>query len=229
MVRSLLLSLWVSGVATLAVVLAGGAAGHWLARSRMRGKGLVEILLALPLVFPPTLTGYYLILLFGRNGALGKPLFALTGFQFTFHWAGAALAAAVVSFPLMALSARAAFDGVDPDLEKAGLTLGRSRAYVLARVTLPLAWKGLAAGALLAFARALGEFGATLMIAGNVATMPVAIYRSWMAEGLDAAVPLVIAHTSLAVAVLGLAMLLRDRRLARGGGGNVQSSILNTQ
>jgi molybdate transport system permease protein len=217
MLRALLLSLWVSSLATIAVVLAGGAAGYWLARSRRRGKRLLELLFALPLVFPPTLTGYYMILVFGRHGILGGPLYALTGFQFTFHWAGAALAAAVVSFPLMALSAHAALGGVDPDLERAGLTLGRSRAYVLARVTLPLAWKGLAAGALLAFARALGEFGATLMIAGNVTTMPLAIYRSWMSEGMEAAVPLVIAHTSLAVAVLGLALLLRDGHRWRNG------------
>jgi len=203
---SILLSLQVATVATVLAVVFGTALGYLLAKRRHRGLVLLEILFSLPMVFPPSLTGYYLVLLFGRNGLLGRPLYDLTGLQLTFHPAGAVLAAAVVSFPLMLLSARAAIQGVDPDLEKAAYTLGRSRWYVLWRITLPLAWRGLAAGAVLTFARALGEFGATLMMAGNQQTMPLAIYRAWMGGGTSAAAGLVAAHTVLAICVLALAL-----------------------
>lgn len=206
MLPSILLSLQVATIATLLAVVAGVALGLVLAKRRHRALVLVEIFFSLPMVFPPSLTGYYLVLLFGRNGAIGGPLYGLTGWQLTFHPAGAVLAAAVVSFPLMLLSARAALEGVDPDLEKAAYTLGRSRWTVLWRITLPLAWRGLAAGAVLTFARALGEFGATLMMAGNQQTMPLAIYRAWMGGGTAAATGLVLAHTLLAIAILALAL-----------------------
>ena len=206
MLASILLSLEVATIATALAVVLGTALGYLLAKRKQRGLVLLEILLCLPMVFPPSLTGYYLVLLFGRNGLLGQPVYALTGFQLTFHPAGAVLAAAVVSFPLMLLSARAALQGVDPDLEKAAYTLGRSRWYVLWRITLPLAWRGLAAGAVLTFARALGEFGATLMMAGNQQTLPLAIYRAWMGGGTSAATGLVVAHTVLAIGILALAL-----------------------
>lgn len=211
MTGAIWLSLQVSLLSTLLVVVAGTATGRFLARTRTRWAGPLELLVALPVVFPPTLTGYYLILLFGRNGWIGGPLHAITGFQFTFHLAGAVLASAVVSFPLMALSARAALAGVDPDLERAGATLGRSGGFVFLRVTLPLAFPGLAAGAMLSFARALGEFGATLMVAGNVQTLPLAVYRQWMSGGMAAAAPFVAVHTLFAIAVLAAALLLRRR------------------
>ena len=206
MLSSILLSLQVATIATLLSVVAGVCLGYVLAKRRQRWMVLVEILFSLPMVFPPSLTGFYLVLLFGRHGLVGEPLFALTGLQLTFHPAGAVLAAAVVSFPLMLLSARAALEGVDPDLEKAAYTLGRSRWYVLWWITLPLAGRGLVAGAVLTFARALGEFGATLMMAGDQQTMPLAIYRAWMAGGTSAATGLVVAHTVMAIAILALAL-----------------------
>ncbi|RLB46902.1 MAG: molybdate ABC transporter permease subunit [Deltaproteobacteria bacterium] len=211
MLHSIVLSLQVATIATALAVIFGTALGAVLARTRLAWLVVLEIILSLPMVFPPSVTGYYLVLLFGRNGLLGGPLYALTGFQFTFHPAGAVLAAAVVSFPLMLLSARAAIQQVDPDLEKAAYTLGRSRWIVFWRITLPLAWRGLAAGAVLTFARALGEFGATLMMAGNQQTMPLAIYRAWMAEGTSAALGLVAAHTVLAVCILALALYVGRR------------------
>ncbi|MBW2454189.1 MAG: molybdate ABC transporter permease subunit [Deltaproteobacteria bacterium] len=211
MAHSLLLSLQVATAATLLAVVGGTALGYVLAKARTAWLVALEILLSLPMVFPPSVTGYYLVVLFGRKGLLGGPLYTLTGFQLTFHPAGAVLAAAVVSFPLMLLSARAAIQQVDPDLEKAAYTLGRSRWAVIWRITLPLAWRGLAAGAVLTFARALGEFGATLMMAGNQQTMPLAIYRAWMAEGTSAALGLVAAHTVLAIAILALALTVGRR------------------
>ncbi len=211
MLQSITLSLQVATAATALAVVFGTALGYLLAKARLRWLVALEILLCLPMVFPPSVTGYYLVLVFGRNGLLGQPLYAITGFQLTFHPAGAVLAAAVVSFPLMLLSARAAIQQVDPDLEKAAFTLGRSRWTVLWRITLPLAWRGLAAGAVLTFARALGEFGATLMMAGNQQTMPLAIYRAWMAGGTSAAMGLVAAHTLLAICILALALYLGRR------------------
>ncbi len=211
MLAAIALSLQVAAIATALAVVLGTALGYLLAKRKQRWLVGLEILLCLPMVFPPSLTGYYLVLLFGRNGLFGQPIYALTGFQFTFHPAGAVLAAMVVSFPLMLLSARAAIQGVDPDLEKAAFTLGHSRWSVLWRITLPLAWRGLAAGAVLTFARALGEFGATLMMAGNQQTMPLAIYRAWMGGGTAAATGLVIAHTLLAIGILALALYVGRR------------------
>ncbi|MBW2526330.1 MAG: molybdate ABC transporter permease subunit [Deltaproteobacteria bacterium] len=211
MLSSILLSLEVAAIATVLAAVAGVGLGYLLSRRRHRGWLAVEILFTLPMVFPPTLTGYYLVLLFGRHGPIGGPLFELTGLQLTFHPAGAVLAAAVVSFPLMLLSARAALESVDPDLEKAAYTLGRSRWAVAWRITLPLAWRGLAVGAVLTFARALGEFGATLMMAGNQPTMPLAIYRAWMSGGTAAATGFVVAHTLLAIGVLALALFVGRR------------------
>ena len=206
MLPSIILSLEVATIATVLSVVAGVCLGYVLAKRRQRWMVLVEIFFSLPMVFPPSLTGFYLVLLFGRHGVVGEPLYALTGAQLTFHPAGAVLAAAVVSFPLMLLSARAALEGVDPDLERAAYTLGRSRWYVLWWITLPLAGRGLVAGAVLTFARALGEFGATLMMAGDQQTMPLAIYRAWMGGGTSAAAGLVAAHTVMAIAILALAL-----------------------
>jgi len=211
MAYSLILSLQVATAATALAVVVGTALGYVLAKARTAWLVALEIVLSLPMVFPPSVTGYYLVVVFGRKGLVGGLLYDLTGFQLTFHPAGAVLAAAVVSFPLMLLSARAAIQQVDPDLEKAAYTLGRSRWTVVWRITLPLAWRGLAAGAVLTFARALGEFGATLMMAGNQQTMPLAIYRAWMAEGTSAALGLVVAHTVLAIAILALALYVGRR------------------
>ena len=177
---SLKLSLQVAGLATLLVLVSGIGVAYLLARKDFWGKELLDIFLTLPLVLPPTVTGYYLIILFGRNGVLGRSIYEWTGWTIMFTWQAAVLAAYVVSLPLMIKTARAALEAVDPNLINASYTLGHSEWRTAFRVVLPLAKKGIIAGTVLTFARALGEFGATLMLAGNIPgktdTMPLAIY-----------------------------------------------------
>ncbi len=177
---SLRLSLQVAGLATLLVVVSGIGLAYILARKDFLGKEVLDIFLTLPLVLPPTVTGYYLIILFGRNGIVGRTIYDWTGWTIMFTWEAAVLASYVVSLPLMLKTARAALEAVDPNLINASYTLGHSEWRTVFRVILPLARKGLLAGTVLTFARALGEFGATLMLAGNIPgktdTMPLAIY-----------------------------------------------------
>jgi molybdate transport system permease protein len=177
---SLRLSLQVAGLATVLVLVSGIGMAYVLARKKFWGKEVLDILLTLPLVLPPTVTGYYLVVLFGRNGVLGRVIYAWTGWTIMFTWQAAVLASYVVSLPLMVKTARAALEAVDQNLINASYTLGHSELRTAFRVTLPLAKKGLLAGTVLTFARALGEFGATLMLAGNIPgktdTMPLAIY-----------------------------------------------------
>lgn len=204
-------------LATLLVLLplAIGVA-RWLAVTSIRGKAWVEGLLALPLVLPPTVLGYYLIVVIGRNGALGQWLEDRLGISLIFTWQGAVVAAAVVSFPLILKAARAAFEGVDRNLENAARTLGQREAAVLLRVTLPLAWRGILAGTLLALARAMGEFGATLMVAGNIPgrtqTLSLAVYDAVQAGNDALAGTLVLITSVTCVALLvGSGRLLRVR------------------
>ena len=177
---SLRLSLQVAATATVFAALIGTAVAYTLARKPFPGRELLDVLFTLPLVLPPTVTGYYLIVLFGRNGLIGKAIYNWTGFTIMFTWYAAALASFVVALPLMIKTARAAIESVDKNLINAAYTLGHSEAATALRVVLPLARKGLIAGAVLSFARAMGEFGATLMLAGNIPgktdTMPLAIY-----------------------------------------------------
>ncbi len=179
---SLKLSVQVATVATLFVVIVGLSAAYVLSRKNFPGKELLDILLTLPLVLPPTVTGYYLIVLFGRNGLLGRHLYAWTGWSIMFTWYAAVLASFVVALPLMVKTARAALESVDEDLIRASYTLGHSELWTAFKVIFPLAKKGILAGAVLSFARAMGEFGATLMVAGNIPgrtnTMPLAIYSA---------------------------------------------------
>lgn len=161
------LSLRVSLLATLLVAIVGIPLAWLLARRDFRGKELLYGLAALPLVLPPTVLGYYLLVGLGRQSPVGQWL-ETVGFPLVFTWRGAVVATAVASFPLLVLTARAGFEAVDRRLENMARTLGRSEPYIFRRVTLPLAWPSLAAGAALAFARALGDFGATLMVAGNI-------------------------------------------------------------
>jgi molybdate transport system permease protein len=176
------LSLQVAAVATVFVVVIGTGAAYLLAKKEFRGKQALDIFFTLPLVLPPSVTGYYLILLFGRNGFFGSTLYELTGWSVMFTWYAAVLASFVVSFPLMVKTTRAAIESVDQHLLQASYSLGRSELETLWKIVLPLARPGIMAGAVLAFARAMGEFGATLMIAGNIPgktdTMPLAIYTS---------------------------------------------------
>ncbi|MDA8239782.1 MAG: molybdate ABC transporter permease subunit [Nitrospiraceae bacterium] len=177
---SLGLSLQVASAATVFVVVIGVTAAYFLASRDFKGKEMVDILFTLPLVLPPTVTGYYLIILFGRNGAIGRFIYEWTGWTIMFTWYAAVLASFVVALPLMIKTARAAIESVDKNLINASYTLGHSRTGTAMRVILPLAKKGIIAGGVLSFARAMGEFGATLMLAGNIPgktdTMPLAIY-----------------------------------------------------
>lgn len=175
------LSLQVAATATCLIVPVGIFLAYLLARGKFRGKELLDVLLTLPLVLPPTVTGYYLVVVLGRNGVIGSRIHALTGWDIMFTWQAAVLASFIVAMPLMVKTARAAFESVDRQLLDVSATLGHSELTTLLRVLLPLARKGLIAGASLAFARALGEFGATLMLAGNIpgktSTAPLAIYN----------------------------------------------------
>ncbi|HVJ50539.1 molybdate ABC transporter permease subunit [Desulfitobacterium sp.] len=154
-------------------------AGH-MAKREFLGKDVVESIITLPLVLPPSVIGFMLLYVFGKNGPLGKLLESMFHIRVVFTLWGAVLAAVVVAFPLMYQSVKAAIESVDPNLEKAARTLGAGEFKVFLTITLPLAWNGVIAGFVLAFARSLGEFGATLMIAGNIPgktqTMPLAIY-----------------------------------------------------
>jgi molybdate transport system permease protein len=174
------LSIRVAGCATALIVLVGLPIALLLARRRVWGKELISSLLLLPMVLPPTVLGYYLLLLLGRNAWLGRWLEQSFNIVLVFHWSGAVVASAVAAFPMFLLPARAAIEDVDADLEDAARLLGRGEWSVFFSVTLPLAWRGLAAGAVLAFARALGDFGATLMVAGDIPgrtqTAALAIY-----------------------------------------------------
>lgn len=178
----------------------------WLARRNFVGKALVEMAVMLPVVVPPVVTGYLLLVMLGRRGVLG-PVLEAVGVQVAFTWLGAALAQAVVAMPFLVLTLRVAFEAVDRELEKAAQTEGASRLSVFRLVTLPLAWHGMAAGCALAFARALGEFGATIIIAGNIQgrtrTLPLAIYSSLNEPGAEAqTVGLVCVAIALAFAAL---------------------------
>jgi molybdate transport system permease protein len=182
---ALKVSLLVVVAATIVTSLLGLALAFLLARREFRGRELLDAVLTMPLVLPPTVTGYYLIVLLGRRGLVGAPLYALTGWTLAFTWQGAAVAATVVALPLMIKAARAAIESVEPKYEQASYTLGKGELETFLRVTLPLARRGVVAGIVLSAARALGEFGATLMIAGNIPgrtqTMPLAIYEAVMA------------------------------------------------
>jgi len=186
--NALKLSLLVVSSSTIIIAIAGTAFGFLLARRRFPGKELLDAALTLPMVLPPTVTGYYLILLLGRRGFLGAPLYNLTGWTVTFTWVAAVIASTVVAIPLMIKSARAAIESVNPDYENVSRVMGKGEWETFFRVTLPLAGKGILAGVILSFARAFGEFGATMMLAGNISgktqTMPLAIYEA-MASGDD--------------------------------------------
>ncbi|WP_153075683.1 molybdate ABC transporter permease subunit [Paraburkholderia bonniea] len=204
----LLLSLKVAGWATALNLVFGVAAGFGLARWRSGARDLFDALLTLPLVLPPTVLGYYLLALLGRRGVLGTWL-EQWGIQLVFTWQGAVIASSVVAFPLVTKSARAAFETIDPQLERAARTLGLGEAAIFFRVTLPLAARGILAGGLLAFARALGEFGATLMIAGNLPgrtqTLSVAVYAAVQAGDDQTAAFLVLVTSVTCVVILLLA------------------------
>ena len=186
--EALRISIIVVTFSTIIIGVVGVALAVLLAKYNFRGKEVLDALLTLPLVLPPTVTGYYLLVLFGRRGLIGGYVYELTGRTIVFTLEGAILAAVVVSLPLMIKAARAGIESVDPEYERASFTLGKSRLETFWRITLPLAKRSIVAGLVLSFARALGEFGATLMVAGNIPgrtqTMPMAIYEA-MVSGDD--------------------------------------------
>ena len=209
--RAVALSLRVSFWATVISLPAGIAVAYVLARYRFRGHQLLNGLVHLPLILPPVVTGYLLLLTFGRKGAVGAFLDQTFGLVFAFRWTGAALAAAVMAFPLMVRAIRMAIEAVDPRLEAAAGTLGASRPWVFVTVTLPLILPGIIAGAILAFAKAMGEFGATITFVANIPgqtqTLPSAIYAYLQVPGGDgAAFRLVL----VAIAIAMLALLLSE-------------------
>lgn len=203
------LSLQVAGVATLLSGVLGTGLAWLLARKRLRGRALIEALVLLPLVLPPSVVGFYLLRLLGRGGFAGRALEA-AGLEILFTWRAAVLAAALASLPLVVKAVQAAFEAIDPRLEAAARTL-RPGVAVFCTVTIPLAWPGILAGLILAFARGLGEFGITLMLAGNIPgrtqTLALAIYDAVQLDDLGRGDALAVT----AVAIVGLLLVLLQR------------------
>jgi molybdate transport system permease protein len=209
--RAVALSLRVSFWATVVSLPVGIAVAYVLARYRFWGRQLLNGLVHLPLILPPVVTGYLLLLTFGRKGAVGAFLDQTFGLVLAFRWTGAALAAAVMAFPLMVRAIRMAIEAVDPRLEAAAGTLGASRPWVFVTVTLPLILPGIVAGAILGFAKAMGEFGATITFVANIPgqtqTLPSAIYAYLQVPGGDAAAFRLVL---VAIAIAMLALLLSE-------------------
>jgi molybdate transport system permease protein len=214
---ALRLSLQVMVVATIALFVVGLALGVLLARYKVRGQIIIETIIFLPLVLPPSVIGYFLLLALGR----GSPAVEWFHLQILFTWQAAAIASAVVGLPLMVQAARAAIANVDPVLENAARTLGSTELEILWRVTLPLARRGVIAGLILGAARALGEFGATLMVAGNIPgqtqTLPLAIYDAVQARQYEQANVMVLVMTGLAFVGLWCVRRLEQPAHRRGG------------
>jgi molybdate transport system permease protein len=209
-------------VASLAALLSlpfGIAVAYLLARGRFPGRSLVDAFVHLPLVMPPVVTGYLLLLAFGRRGPIGAFLDRTFGIVLAFNWTGATLAAAIMGFPLMVRAIRLSIEAIDRRLEAAASTLGANRLTVLATITLPLALPGILAGAVLSFARALGEFGATITFVGNIPgvtqTIPSAIYTYTQVPGGDLQA---LRLTGISIVVSFVALLASEaiaRRTAR--------------
>jgi molybdate transport system permease protein len=218
------LSLKVASWATVVTLPLGILVAWTLARGRFVGKTLLDALVHLPLVMPPVVTGYLLLLTFGRRGPVGSWLEETLGIVFAFNWTGAALACAVMGFPLMVRAIRLSIEAVDPGLEHAAATLGASRRWVFLTVTLPLALPGVIAGAVLCFAKALGEFGATITFVSNIPgvtqTLPTAIFTYTQVPGGDGpALRLTVVSIAISLVALvvseWLARRVRHTRAAR--------------
>jgi molybdate transport system permease protein len=215
--EAILLSLKVGAAATILTVPVGFAVAAALAFGRFRGKTLVEVLVDLPLTLPPVVVGYLLLLLLGEEGWLG-PLLRALGLRVVFTWKAAVAASAVVGFPLLVRAIRLSMESIDPALVRTARTLGATRLDALFSVVLPLSRRGLLAGALLLFARSMGEFGATVLVAGNLPgvtqTLPLAIYEYATAPGGEAAAG---ALCAVSVAVSAAVLLLHGRVARKSG------------
>lgn len=220
------LSLKVSGVAVLACLPLAFALAWVLARGRFPGLVLLDALVHLPLVLPPVVTGWLLLLAFGNTGPAGRWLDEVLGITFMFRWTGAALAAGVMALPLMVRAMRLSIEAVDRRLEQAAETLGATRAHIFATITLPLALPGLLAGAVLGFARSLGEFGATITFVSNIPgetrTLPIAIYSALQVPGSEG----VVTRLALIAVALSLIALVASEVLARRSGRGRGSHVL---
>ena len=218
---ALALTLKVAAWATALNLVLGIGIGYAMARWRFPGRDVVDAALTLPMVMPPTVLGYYLLTVIGSHGPIGSWLLQTFGIRLIFTWQAAVIAAMIVAFPLVFKAARAAFETVEPELEDAARTLGIGEWAVFFRVSLPLAWRGILAGLLLSFARALGEFGATLMVAGSIAgktqTLSIAVYEAVQA-GQDDTANFLVAVTSITclAVLLSAGKLLPGRVPARG-------------
>jgi molybdate transport system permease protein len=203
----LVLSLRVAGVATLLALILGIPTAAALSRRQSIISNILDALANLPLVLPPTVLGYYLLVLLGNRSPVGSFLNSI-GLRLTFTWYGAALAASLVAFPLVVQSTRAALESIDPALEDVARTLGRSNINIFRTISLPLAWRGVLAGTMLAFSRALGEFGATLLVAGNIPgstqTLPIAIYDAVQSgnQSLANSMALILTVTAITLLIL---------------------------
>jgi molybdate transport system permease protein len=218
---ALALTLKVAGWATAINLVLGVGVGYALSRWRFPGRDVLDALLTLPMVMPPTVLGYYLLVVIGSQGVVGAWLLQNLGIRLIFTWQAAVIAATIVAFPLVFKAARAAFENVDSQWEDAARTLGLSEWSIFLRVSLPLAWRGILAGLLLAFARALGEFGATLMVAGSIAgqtqTLSIAVYEAVQAGQDDTANFLVMVTSLVCMAILLSAGRLVPGRVAARG------------
>ena len=222
-IGALKLSLWVSGWAVLASLPPGVLMAWVLARLKFPGKSLVDGLIHLPLVLPPVAVGYLLLVVFGRRGVVGAWLYHTFGITFAFNWKGAALAAAVMAFPLMVRAIRLSIEGVDQGLESAARTLGAGPIRVFFTVTLPLVVPGIITGVILAFARSLGEFGATITFVSNIRgetqTLPLALYSLTQVPGGEhGAMRLCVIAVLIAMAALIASEILARRFATRIAG-----------
>lgn len=208
-------SLRIAAISSVLVFFSGIAAAYYAARLPRAVKGLLDVVLTLPMVLPPTVCGYFLLLIFGTRRPLGAWL-AQFGIRFVMNWYGGVLAAAVVSFPLMYRTARGAFESFDETLAHAGQTLGLSNTYIFWRIRMPACRQGILAGAVLAFARALGEYGATSMLIGytpgRTATISTTVYQLWRTNDEAGAMRWVLVNLAISAAVLLAVNLLEDRQ-----------------
>ena len=223
-IESLRLSLWVSTWAVLGSLVPGIFIAWVLARVRFPGRALLDGIVHLPLVLPPVVTGYFLLVLMGRQGMIGGWLYDVTGFSFAFNWRGAALAAGVMAFPLFVRAVRLSFESMDRGLEEAAHTLGAGKTRVFFTVTLPLSLPGILTGTILAFARSLGEFGATIAFVSNIPgetrTLPLALYTLTQQPGGEVgAFRLCIIAVIVALFALMISDLLARRRISLMHGG----------
>jgi molybdate transport system permease protein len=211
----LMLTLKIASISTVFVTVLGIIIAYVLAKREFTGKWLADVLVTLPLVLPPTVTGYILVLLLGKNGILGSIFTKITGSGILFTWQAAAIAAFVVSLPMMVKTATSAIGAVDRNVEEAACVLGRSEFETALFITLPLAKKGIIAGCVLSFARAVGEFGATLMVAGNIqgktSTMPLSIYGAYQTGNDELANLLVLVLVVISLITIAATSKLGER------------------